>query len=114
FERTYVSTISKEEWKIALNKMYNSTKSFEEIAIRQDKIFRKGMKKREAKDAELSMETVFFKDSALQLINPKSNRVEDLCFENSERIAPKSGEIEILVENTTINFKDYLKVSGKI
>ncbi|SEO94974.1 Acyl transferase domain-containing protein [Flavobacterium sp. CF108] len=113
FQRTDSLLISKEDWKIALYKIY-SGKPFEEIAIRQDKIFRKGTKKREAKDSVLSLENVFFKDRSMKLVSSKSKQLEDLYFENTERAELKAGEIEILIENTSINFKDYLKVSGKI
>lgn len=114
FEKSNEAFISKETWKIALNKIYASTKPFEEIAIRNDKVYRKGMKEWEEKTTELSIESVAFKDKMLKLMTPQSIDVDDLYFGSTERKEPEDNEIEILIENTSVNYKDYLKISSKI
>lgn len=114
FENKEEDFISAETWKIALGKMYTSTKPFEEIAIRENKVYRKGMEEWNRKDAELSMETIRFNDRSLKLMNSKSINVDDLFFGSTKRKEPKENEIEIEIENTSINYKDYLKITGKI
>jgi NADPH:quinone reductase-like Zn-dependent oxidoreductase/acyl carrier protein len=114
FEESNNANISKEEWRVVLHKMYASGRPFEEIAVRQNKVYRKGIKKWNTKDSKQSFETVQFQDTGLELVSNKFKSLDDLRFSNADRAEPKIGEIEISVENTSINFKDYLKVSGKI
>lgn len=100
-------------WTLALQKIYTA-QSFAELAIRNGKLYQKTMASSAAGDEKKSVEKVLFKDHSLKLAGNQSTNLDELHFESTERIAPKAAEIEILVENTAIRLKDYLKVSGKI
>ncbi|CAM1356215.1 SDR family NAD(P)-dependent oxidoreductase [Tenacibaculum halocynthiae] len=114
FEANNCSRISESEWGNVLNKMYNSTKPFEEIAVREDKVYRKGMKEWEEKNTKSNIESIQFKNRALKLMPPDYNDIENLYFGRTERRVPKADEIEILIESSAISFKDYLKISNKV
>ena len=106
--------ISTESWKIALAKMNTTKRSFEEIAIREDRLYKKVMGQKQKEDKEKLMKTVPFKDCPLELVTPEFSDLNSLYFRETERLEPKEDEIEILIENAGINHKDYLKVARKI
>jgi len=114
FEESENTLVTKETWKIVLAQMNANKRSFEEIAIREDKVYTKVMRKKEVEEKEIVMETVSFKDVPLELVAPEFSDLESLYFKRMERTTPKEDELEMLVENTSINFKDYLKVTNKI
>lgn len=105
--------ISVEAWKLAFQKIYTA-KSFMEVAIRNGKLYKKTMTSLKENKNKKTIQQVAFKDQPLQLAVGQYTSLDELHFESTERIDPKEEEIEILIENTSINFKDYLKVSGKI
>jgi len=108
-----IEPITFSSWTLALQKIYTS-KSFAEVAIRNGRLYKKTMVASEENEGNKTVEEVLFKDQPLKLAVGQYTNLDELNFENTERIAPKEEEIEILIENTSINFKDYLKVSGKI
>ena len=108
-----IEPITFNDWTLALQKIYTS-KSFAEVAIRNGRLYKKTMVASEENQENKTVEEVVFKDQPLKLAVGQYTNLDELHFENTERIAPKEEEIEILIENTSINFKDYLKVSGKI
>lgn len=113
FERPNGSPIEGEAWNLALNKMYASTKNYEELAIRGQRIYRKSMQKWLNDDLGMSLEKVDFQSESLSL-SDSTIGIEELKFERVERVEPKPGEVEILVENSTLTYNDYLKVTNKI
>ncbi|WP_103071996.1 type I polyketide synthase [Aquimarina sediminis] len=113
-EENVKDLISSETWKLMMQKINTTNRSFEEIAIREDVVYKKIMQKWIQKEKEVVLETVRFTDRPLKLEAPQFISLDELYFGNLERIEPKEGEIEISIDNTSINFKDYLKVSSKI
>ncbi len=114
FEAATSNGISQETWKIALAKMNTTKRLFEEIAIREDRVYKKVMRKRQKLDEDKLTQTVSFKDTPLELVAPEFSDLEELHFRKVNRVDPKEDEVEILIENTSINFKDYLKVTSRI
>ncbi|GAA4115542.1 hypothetical protein GCM10022393_15690 [Aquimarina addita] len=108
------TSISKEAWKIALAQLNINKRTFEEIAVRENRVYKKVMRKRQKLDEDRSLQKVSFKDTPLELVAPEFSDLGHLHFEKANRIDPKDDEVEILIENTSINFKDYLKVTNKI
>ncbi|WP_431165614.1 SDR family NAD(P)-dependent oxidoreductase [Tenacibaculum halocynthiae] len=109
-----LNTISKETWRIALAKINKTKRLFEEIAIRKDRVYKKVMGKRDQENQDSLTQKVEFKSYPLELLNPEFSDVESISFQKMERLSPEENEVELLIENSTINFKDYLKVTHKI
>src|SRR5690606_16337562 len=105
---------SKETWKITLAKMNATKRLFEEIAIRENRVYKKVMRRRKKPDEDRLLQKVSFKDTPLELVAPEFSDLKHLHFEKVNRVDPKDNEVEILIENTSINFKDYLKVTSRI
>ncbi|MCK8524321.1 type I polyketide synthase [Aquimarina sp. D1M17] len=114
FESSNGNPISTDLWRLVLSKMYASVKPYEEIAIRNNTIFKRSLQSWNNEDVELTKETVSFQDNMLQLANEDFDGFENISFKEVDRADPKEGEIEILIDNASINFKDYLKVTNKI
>ncbi len=106
--------ISKDAWKIALAKMNTTKRSFEEIAVRNERLYKKVLRPKQKADEEKLVKTVKFEDCSLELVSPDFSDLNSLYFNEIERFEPKDDEIELLIENTGINFRDYLKVTRKI
>jgi len=113
FENSSSSHVSEEVLELSIQKMYTSTKLFEEIAIRENKIFKKGMQQWEERDPALAMEKIEFQSRPVKLVSSQTG-LESVFFENTEYQELKSNEIEISVENTSISTNDYLKITDKI
>ncbi len=114
FEGNRSTCATVEEWRLALSKIDTSTRSFEELAIREGKLYKKVMRKRPKDEEEKLVKTVDFKESPLELIAPEFAELENLHFAETERLEPEEGEIEILIQNAGVYQKDYLKVTRKI
>lgn len=114
FEVTKNIGISGETWKVALAKMNTAKRSFEELAIRQDRVYTKVMRKRAEQSEDKLLQRVNFADMPLELVAPQFSDLENLHYQRIERVEPNDQEVEIRIENTGINFKDYLKVTSKI
>lgn len=106
--------VSKETWKLALAQMNANKRTFEEIAIREGRLYTKVMRQVQNEEKEKATKVVSFKETPLELVAPEFSDLDSLYFSEVERITPNDDELEILVENTSINFKDYLKVTNKI
>jgi len=85
---------------------------FGEIAIRNGRIFHKKIVEWNT-DKNLQLKKVDFQSEALQLRIAETSGLEDFYFESSNRVDPRPNEIEILIANTTINYRDYLKLTHK-
>lgn len=109
----FKNPISFNDWTLALQKVYH-TNSYTESAIRNGKLFIKSMAISNQDEKQTSVKRVLFNDQQLKLTAGNYTNLDEIRFERSERIDPKENEIEIQIHNTSINFKDYLKVSGKI
>lgn len=99
-------------WKIVASIIDTEDSSYEELALRDGHIFHKKVVDWEIHQ-NLSLKTVGFQTEALRIKAPATSGAKDFRFETTNRIAPQSEEIEILIDNTSINYKDYLKLSGK-
>ena len=108
-----IEPISFKDWTLALQKIYTAN-SFVEVAIRDGKLYQKAMVVSSESNKQQATEQLMFDEEPLKLSVGQYTDLEELHFEQTTRIAPNEEEIEILIENTSINFKDYLKVSGKI
>jgi acyl transferase domain-containing protein/threonine dehydrogenase-like Zn-dependent dehydrogenase/short-subunit dehydrogenase/acyl carrier protein len=85
---------------------------FEELAIRDGEMYHKKMTNLEM-DEQMKLKTINFKEEALSLQMPTNPRFENLYFESLQRVAPKSDEIEILIENTVLTELDAQKLAQK-
>ncbi|UII23759.1 type I polyketide synthase [Fulvivirga ligni] len=99
--------------KVAARLMWDGN-GFEELAVRNDIIYTKAAKKSISNKEEKLTELVSFKDGPLKLNSSRLGDLDSLRFDYMEKLVPGSDEIEILIDNTSINYKDYLKVCGKI
>ncbi|XLS30264.1 SDR family NAD(P)-dependent oxidoreductase [Flavobacteriaceae bacterium M23B6Z8] len=114
FDQKEELPISKETWKTALAQMNANKRTFEELAVRDGQVFTRIMRKVNKPEEERVMKTVTFKDTPLEMVAPEFSDLDSIYFREMNRVDPKDNELEILVENTSINFKDYLKVTNKI
>lgn len=114
FDGTKNTSISKGTWAIALAQINANKRSFEEISIREDRLYKKVIRKWKKPDEDISMQNVTFKDVPLELVAPEFSDLNSLYFDNTNRVEPKDDEVEILIENTSIDYKDFLKVTRKI
>lgn len=114
FEVTKTASISEDTWKVALAKINTSKRAFEEIALRDNRVFKKVMRKRGVQSEDKQLQEVNFADTPLKLVAPEYSDLDSLHFERTGRVEPGETEVEIRIENTSINFKDYLKVTNKI
>ena len=114
FELTKGGGISQDTWKITLAKMNTSKRLFEEVAVREDRVYKKVMRKREERSEDKLVQTVNFEDTTLELVAPQFSDLEYLHFQKANRGAPEDHEVEIRIENSSINDNDFLKVTNKI
>ncbi len=85
-----------------------------DIALRGAEVYAKRMHKSEYNGAEAKPVTVNTSSTMLDLSFSSGGGIKSLEFKDAERKAPAAGEIEVMVSNVSINFKDYLKVAGLI
>jgi acyl transferase domain-containing protein/Zn-dependent alcohol dehydrogenase/NADP-dependent 3-hydroxy acid dehydrogenase YdfG/acyl carrier protein len=114
FEENGELPISKKAWKTALTKMNTTKRTFEEIAIRDERLYKKVIRRQGKAEEEKLIKNVKFDECPLELVSSEFSDIDSLHFVKTERLEPKEDEIEILVENAGINLKDYLKVTRKI
>lgn len=101
-------------WKTVAAKFIGGNTAFEEFAVRNGRVFIKSVRKCFDNQEDMVLEKLPFHDRPLRLEVAHFGNLDDLRFGHMERIAPKAGELEISIDNTSINYKDYLKVCGKI
>lgn len=114
FEVAKNDGIAPETWKVALAKLNTTKRAFEELAIREDRVYKKVMRKRKELSEDKLFQTVNFEDTSLELIAPQFSDLEDLHYEKTNRLAPQDNEVEIRIENSGINENDFLKATNKI
>ncbi len=108
------TSISADQWKVALDKLKMTRRAFEELAIRGNRLYKKVMLKKPKEEKEQVMKTVAFRDHALELKLKDSSDLNSIRFEESLRAAPSENEVEILIENSSLDKKDYLKIAKRI
>lgn len=97
-----------------VHRCQNETVRFEELACRGGEVYKKKIIRWEVDDVSVSSQEIKFQENALKLTVDKDAVIEGLKFQYCDRVAPKADEIEILVNQASINYKDYLKITGKI
>ncbi len=53
-------------------------------------------------------------DSAVRLVVGVKGKLDSLHFQSTERIAPGDGEVEVRVHRAGLNYKDLLKIEGRL
>lgn len=86
--------------------------AYEELALRKDRVYQKKVVEWKAGE-HLLLEQAVFQSEALKLNIPASSGRKNFYFERSSRIAPGPGEIEILIDNTPVNYAGYLKLCNR-
>lgn len=86
---------------------------YEELALRNGRVFQKKLVEWKPGEQPL-LEQAVFQSEALKLNIPAVPGQKDFYFERSSRPAPGPDEIEILIDNTTVNDAGYLKLCNRI
>ena len=87
---------------------------FEELSVRNGSTYLKKFVKGESVEKVSLSEEIVFQDRNLQLLASKRSGIDGLKFVAAEREAPGPGQIEILIDRTSVDAKDCLKVLGKM
>jgi acyl transferase domain-containing protein/NADPH:quinone reductase-like Zn-dependent oxidoreductase/NADP-dependent 3-hydroxy acid dehydrogenase YdfG/acyl carrier protein len=85
-----------------------------DMALRGNEMYAKRMHRKENNRAEAKPVTVNTSSTMLDLSFSSGGGIKTLTFKDAEKKAPAAGEIEVMVSDVSINFKDYLKVAGLI
>jgi acyl transferase domain-containing protein/NADPH:quinone reductase-like Zn-dependent oxidoreductase/NAD(P)-dependent dehydrogenase (short-subunit alcohol dehydrogenase family)/acyl carrier protein len=101
-----------ETWKKVVSVIDATDSFYAELALRNGRLYEKKMVDWEINKTQ-SLKKVDFQSEVLQLNIPAVTGSASFLFGPATRNTPASGEIEILIDHASINYKDYLKLSNK-
>ncbi|MET0463360.1 MAG: SDR family NAD(P)-dependent oxidoreductase [Chitinophagaceae bacterium] len=84
------------------------------LAVRANDVYARRMLQKEGATPATVLDEVNTSAEQVRLIYSDALGVKSLSYEREEKAAPADNELEIEVDDVSINFKDFLKVTGMI